>query len=122
MLYYCILCGIIILLIIAVTNKNIEYFITYDDNVKMQSIKEIDMDLLDKITFGDIIRYDNDDDGRLGLDKCYDNKHGHCVEYGVSGIAYYYPPEKANTNYGNVINFEAKDNENTDEFKYPAFR
>ena len=103
-------------------NKNIETFLTHDDNVKMNAIKEIDMDLLDKITFGDIIRYDNDPDGRLGLDKCYANKDGYCVEYGVTGVAYYYPPEKLNTNYGNVVNIKAKENENTDEFKYPAFR
>jgi hypothetical protein len=55
------------------------------------SVKQIP-DILDlKQQFDDLIVYDNDADGRIGLDKCIENCHGYCVEFGQTGSAYCYP-------------------------------
>jgi len=41
--------------------------------------------------FEDLIVYDNQPDGTLGLEKCYEGCKGYCVEYGLTGSAYCYP-------------------------------
>jgi hypothetical protein len=49
-------------------------------------------DIIDvKKMFDDIIVYNNDVDGRIGLDKCIEKCQGYCVEYGQTGTAYCYP-------------------------------
>ena len=49
-------------------------------------------DILDLTNqFEDMVVYDNDPDGRLGLDKCIENCHGYCVEFGQTGTAYCFP-------------------------------
>ena len=44
--------------------------------------------------FDDLIVYDNQPDGRLGLDRCYEDCKGYCVEYGLTGSAYCFPVNK----------------------------
>lgn len=58
-----------------------------------------------KQQFDDIVVYDNDKDGRIGLDKCIENCNGYCVEYGMTGSANCFPVhEKSDKNfYGNVV-------------------
>jgi hypothetical protein len=60
--------------------------------------------------FDDIIVYDNDPDGRIGLDKCIENCKGYCVEYGQTGDAYCYPvtEQKEKDFYGMIIPNERK--------------
>lgn len=57
-------------------------------------------DLLDDSLFTNVIRFTNDDDpyscnGRIGLEKCLEScpKGGRCVEFGVTGEAFCYPPD-----------------------------
>lgn len=49
--------------------------------------------LYDKL-FDDVTTYDNDPDGRLGLDKCLEANCGVCLEYGVTGNALCFPKTK----------------------------
>jgi hypothetical protein len=60
-------------------------------NPFQQIEKEGEMSEISARLFNDVIVYENDLDGKLGIDKCLDNESGHCVEYGISGVAYYYP-------------------------------
>jgi hypothetical protein len=52
--------------------------------------------------FSDVITYENDLDGRLGLDKCIENCKGLCVEYGETGLAHCFPEK-------NIVPFEYED-------------
>lgn len=71
--------------------------------------------------FPDIVIFNNDYDGRIGLDKCIEysenKKGGKCVEYGLTGNTMYFPeisyPEK---------NFKDDINEpNETKLSYPTF-
>jgi len=48
--------------------------------------------------FPDVVAYDNNPDlSQLGLDKCYEQVEkdgGYCVEFGISGNAWYFPKTK----------------------------
>ena len=101
-------------------NNNNKYSMTtsFKEIEKSNALNNINAQLFDDITFRDVIIYDNDIDGRTGLDKCLDNKVGNCVEYGVSGVAYYYPPEKSNKYYGELFN---PNKETSDKLVFPAF-
>ena len=45
--------------------------------------------------FEDVKTFDNDPEGRAGLDMCIDACDGLCVEFGQTGVAHCYPnPEK----------------------------
>jgi hypothetical protein len=89
---------------------------TYEEIVKDRTRNTIDANLFTDITFNDVVVYDNNPNGRLGIDKCYDNiidqkrrgiKEGACVEFGIgTGIAYYYPPVYNDENYGQIITDE----------------
>lgn len=74
------------------------------------SVKRIP-DILDlKQQFDDMIVYDNDADGRLGLDKCIEKCNGYCVEYGLTGSAYCFPvrEEKPKDFDGMIVQNEQK--------------
>ena len=71
---------------------------------KQHMENEINNQLFNDLLFRDVIVYENDPNGRMGLDKCYDNKTGYCVEYGQTGIAYYYPDIMPYDYYGAVVN------------------
>ena len=53
-----------------------------------QSVPDI-LDLTHQ--FEDMLVYNNDPDGRLGLDKCIEDCQGYCVEFGQTGTAYCFP-------------------------------
>lgn len=65
------------------------------DNVDL-SIKKDNVDYVN-ITeqFPEVKTFQNDSDFRMGLDKCIEYKEkqkgGNCVEYGITGNAWYYP-------------------------------
>lgn len=54
-------------------------------------------DLLDDSLFANVITYENDDNlyengAMLGIDKCAGQCKGKCVEFGVTGVGYCFPP------------------------------
>jgi hypothetical protein len=56
-------------------------------------------DLLDDSLFTKVITYNNDDDpyecgSKLGIEKCLENCPGRCIEFGITGIGYCFPPDK----------------------------
>jgi hypothetical protein len=60
--------------------------------------------------FEDIIAYDNDPNGRMGLDKCIEKCQGYCVEFGQTGDAMCYPvkPEKPKDFSGLIVSNDNK--------------
>jgi hypothetical protein len=88
----------------------------FQDDGKTPSLEQLEKDrkrndqmfnVFQDLTFNDVLVYDNDPYGRLGIDRCLDNKVGYCVPYGNNtGIAWYYPPIYDNLNYGTVIDNE----------------
>ncbi len=70
--------------------------IVNDDKKKYSTIYSESIQLLDDPLFSDVILYNNDPDPykngqKSGLQKCFDNCNGVCVEFGISGIAYCFP-------------------------------
>jgi len=56
-------------------------------------------DLLDDSLFSNIVTYNNDDNpyeqgSKLGIEKCLENCPGRCIEFGVTGIGYCFPPDE----------------------------
>lgn len=104
-------------------DKYIEKFDQLFQQIEQNNIKNQHViQLLDDMAFQDVIIYENEN-GRLGIDKCLENKDGHCVEYGIAGIAYYYPAIKSNKYYGEIINLHPiqKETENK-SLIYPSLR
>lgn len=71
------------------------------DKEKYNTVYSESIQLLDDPLFSDVILYNNDpdpyDDGqKTGLQKCFDECNGVCVEFGISGIAYCFPHEIKN--------------------------
>jgi hypothetical protein len=71
--------------------------------------------------FPDVVMFDNDYDGRIGLDKCAEyslnKKEGKCVEYGITGNAWYFPEVKFTEK-----NFKSGMNDpNESKLSYPSF-
>lgn len=63
--------------------------------------RETNRKLFEDHIFDDVVVYYNDQKGRSGLDRCLDNKCGRCVEFGLTGDAYYYPC-KSKVSYSDV--------------------
>lgn len=84
---------ILIILIIYIFIEPKEHF----DQTNKGDIKKID--ILQDPFFSNIIVYNNDDNPyypnqMTGYEKCLRNcKNGTCVEFGVSGTAFCFPPE-----------------------------
>lgn len=62
--------------------------------------------------FPELVIFENDKDFRMGLDKCYEHKmknnnKGNCVEYGLTGDAWYFPEVKIE--YKNLQSNQDKD-------------
>lgn len=100
---------------------------SYEQMEKDRVRNNIDFNLFNTLTFNDVLVYDNEPGGRLGLDRCLDNKVGTCVPYGnMTGIAYYYPPEYNELTYGDIINAEQTPDERIDPYlgiiTYPNLR
>jgi hypothetical protein len=56
-------------------------------------------DLLDDSLFTNVVTYNNDDDpyecgSKLGIEKCLENCPGRCIEFGITGIGYCFPPDE----------------------------
>ena len=102
-----------------------DHFDNFANNYRMiekQSIKnKNNQQLFNDVTFDDVVYYENDNMNLksssgselgsqslslTGLEKCMNNKAGYCVEYGITGNAYYYPPSKSDKNYGEIINMD----------------
>lgn len=67
--------------------------------------------------FSDVKVFENDPDHRMGLDKCIEyqkNNSGNCVEYGMTGNAWFFP--KNDFVYGN---FRNPDEPNQSFIDYP---
>jgi len=104
----------------------VDHFDDFAKNYRMiekQSIKnKNNQQLFNDIAFENVVYYENDNMNTkhtglgsemgtqslslTGLEKCMNNKEGYCVEYGITGNAYYYPPSKSNKNYGEIINID----------------
>lgn len=100
--FFIIMIIILIGLGIYMYKYNIEEF-----NITKFSVGEKLPKYLDDKLFQDVILYDNDEDGRLGLDKCYEelikNEGGYCVEFGQTGNASYFPKNKPLGKNNNTI-------------------
>jgi hypothetical protein len=98
------------------------------DKSQMKDINKVDFgpNLLNDKVFSDIITYQNNSDGRVGLDKCYEDCKGTCVEYGITGIAQCFPlnnPIKTNTNTIQNLSTRLEDTDRTiDKLVYPDLR
>ncbi len=69
--------------------------IAFEEIEKEKMRNNSSADIFNNSTFNDVVIYDNNIDGRLGLDKCMEIKkknNGTCVPFGITGVAYYYPP------------------------------
>lgn len=77
---------ILVLIYVLFVRKPIEE--NFGDPVSVKKTPDI-LDL--KQQFDDIITYDNDPNGRIGLDKCIEKCNGYCVEFGLTGSAYCFP-------------------------------
>lgn len=86
----------------------------FGDELSMRQTHEI---LDPKKQFTDMIVYDNDPDGRIGLDKCIEMCNGYCVEFGQTGAAYCYPAREPESRdfTGDVV-------PNEKELSYPNLR
>ena len=80
--------------IVVLNNSGCEPFLTDEKKPKF---------LYDKL-FDDVTIYDNDADGRLGLDKCLEANCGVCLEYGVTGNALCFPRTRPLGNNALTIN------------------
>jgi len=60
--------------------------------------------------FDDIIEYQNDPDGRIGLDKCIEGCNGYCVEYGLTGDSHCFPVHQQEDKdfYGMIVQNDRK--------------
>lgn len=100
----------------------------FEEISRENAINNINAQLLNNLLFRDVIMYENDLDpeGRLGLDKCLDNKSGYCVEYGHTGVAYYYPENVPYDYYGEIMNSELTPQEQqapiTGKISFPGLR
>jgi len=77
------------------TTNKINTLVSFEEIEKEKMRNKLSADLFNNSTFNDVVVYDNDIDGRLGLDKCMEikkNNNGTCVPFGITGVAYYYPP------------------------------
>lgn len=79
---------IAILVLIVVYKYQTQITELFGDDTSVQKIPDI-IDLTKQ--FEDLVVYNNDPDGRIGLDKCIENCKGYCVEYGLTGSAYCFP-------------------------------
>ena len=79
---YCVVGIIFILLLFFFCIKKNSY-------EHMRSIGDIDFPDI----YEDTILYSNTEDGRLGIDQCYEKCSGNCLEYGVTGDAFCFPAE-----------------------------
>lgn len=100
---------------------NNEYFKL--DNIK--KVKQYPPLVEDKL-FGDVHHYENDN-SRLGLDKCLEGCNGTCVEYGPTGAATCYPKSDYDPSYQGIMrqqdnDYETEDSGKTEKLKFANMR
>lgn len=87
-----IIAAIILIIIGVVVLSNFDNF----DNVQLDVRKDNVSFINITEQFPEVKTFSNDADFRMGLDKCVEYKEqqgnkGNCVEYGITGNAWYYP-------------------------------
>lgn len=103
---YIILIIVLLIIILLISNKN-EYFeiikansdmSKFSSKLSQKGIKQ-GSDALDGMLFEDVNLYQSEAviDGELGLEKCIKNCKGMCVEFGMTGDAYCFPSNYAET-------------------------
>lgn len=116
-MHYYIVSSVIIGILILIYVLYKKYYMgaeLFGDSLSMRQTHEI---LDPKKQFTDMIVYDNDPDGRIGLDKCIEKCNGYCVEYGMTGAAYCYPAREPE-----VKNFDGDIVPNEKQLSYPNLR
>lgn len=95
---------IILLLLVYKYGNTSEHF---GDPVSLKKTIDV-LDLSNQ--FDDIIEYQNEPDGRIGLDKCIENCNGYCVEFGMTGDAHCFPvrPYEEKDFYGMIVQNDRK--------------
>lgn len=86
----------------------------FGDAVAVQQTHEI-IDLSKQFT--DMITFDNDAEGRLGIDYCIEKCNGYCVEKGQTGAADCFPARPAEKQ-----DFEGDIVSNEKQLSYPNIR
>ena len=106
-------------------SKDIPYNKKFDDLRKDQPLILISEDKL----FNDIVPYENQVDGRLGLDICLEKCNGECLEFGQTGNAYCFPNDGKTiikSTFYETLRDDSYKYENTDEapqkLLYPNLR
>jgi hypothetical protein len=105
--------------------KELLYNKKFDD---LRKVKPLNL-LTEDILFKDIVPYENQIDGRLGLDMCLEKCNGTCVEYGVTGNAYCFPDENKEiikSTFYETLRDKTYQTENVDEkpqkMQFPTMR
>lgn len=105
--------------------KEIPYNKKFDDLRKDKPLMLISEDKL----FSDIVPYDNQMDGRIGLDICLEKCNGECLEFGQTGNAYCFPNDGKTvikSTFYETLRDDSYKYENTDEapqkLVYPSLR
>ncbi len=114
---------IIIILIYILHSISIEYFTSIDYRKNYKKFGDPLSTTYQYRTleeqFPDVIAYDNNPDlSQIGLDKCYakkENDGGYCVEFGLTGNAWYFPETKREINYSIDNN-----SQNSTKLSYPS--
>ena len=86
---------LLLIILLIITIKKSEHF-KYDDVKNSKSGVQTTPDILLDPLFKNMKFYLNDENpyegGKLGLDKCFEECNGSCVEFGVSGNTFCFPP------------------------------
>jgi hypothetical protein len=105
--------------------SNIMYNKKFDD---LRKVKPLNL-LTEDVLFKDMILYENQIDGRLGLDICLEKCDGTCVEYGVTGNTYCFPDknkEIIKSSFYETLRDKTYKTENIDEkpqkMEFPSMR
>lgn len=116
-----ILIAIAIILIQKINSENFGDIDGYNPSIRKDNVSYVNI----TEQFPEIKKFENDKDFRMGLDKCVEykkeqNNKGNCVEYGITGNAWYYPEVsyKYNNYHSNQMkNFNVlnEDKRNVDE-------
>jgi hypothetical protein len=117
--------AIILVIVLMVYYARCDHIDTFDDfysnyhAIERQSLlNKQNQQLFNDISFDDVKYYENDmKSGQTGLDKCLLHQAGECVEFGITGNAYYYPPSKTNKYFGEVLNLDPEQIHNDNENK-----
>lgn len=86
---------IIIGLFIIISTSNSYQREAFEASNRTISNTKSDYDILNDSLFKNVTYFNDDNKGRLGLDMCIEQCNGTCLEYGMTGDAYCFPPWNA---------------------------